>query len=149
MIQLLIVEDQPILQKGLHMRLAAEPDLCVVGETADCEAALDLTTSLCPDVVLVDVEQSRMDKTATVNAFHSICRQFPVIILSTRDDAPTRAYAAAAGAAAFISKSMPIDALLTAIRQVPQMRIDQRKGGYDTMLLRNTDSIVPQCRTPK
>ncbi len=118
MIRLLVVEDQRVLQKGLHMRLTAEPDLSVVGEASDCVAALDLTTSLCPDVVLVDVEPSRLETGATENALRSICRQVPVIILGLHDDARMQARAEAAGAAAFVTKSMPADSLPSMIRQV-------------------------------
>jgi len=118
MIRLLIVEDQPAVRKGLLMRLAAEADLLVVGEASDGEAALDLAVCHCPDVVLIDIEMPGMDGIATASAFHSIYPRASVIILSMHDDALTRSRAEEAGAAAFVSKAMPADTLLTTIRQV-------------------------------
>jgi DNA-binding NarL/FixJ family response regulator len=118
MIRLLIVEDRPAVRKGLLMRLAAEVDLSVIGEASDGEAALDLASCLCPDVVLIDIEMQGMDGIATARALHSIYPHTSVIILSMQDDALTRSRAEDAGAAAFVSKSMPADTLLTTIRQV-------------------------------
>jgi DNA-binding NarL/FixJ family response regulator len=120
MIRLLIVEGQPALKKGLYMRLAAESDFAVVGEASDCQIALGLTMSLCPDVVLVDAEQPGIDKTATMRALRLICQRALVIILSLDDDTRTRARAKTAGAAAFVGKSMPSETLLATIRQVAQ-----------------------------
>ena len=117
MIRLLIVDDQPAVRKGLHMRLAAESDLSVIGEAADGEAALDLAQSLCPDVVLMDVQMPRMDGIAAASALHALCPRASVIMLSIHDDARTRARAEDAGAAGFVAKSMPPDMLLATIRQ--------------------------------
>jgi DNA-binding NarL/FixJ family response regulator len=118
MIRLLIVEDQPAVRKGLLMRLAAEPDLLVVGEAPDGAAALDVAACLCPDVVLIDIEMPDMDGIATASALRSIYPHASVIILSMHDDALTRSRAKEAGVAAFVGKSMPADTLLTTIRQV-------------------------------
>jgi DNA-binding NarL/FixJ family response regulator len=116
MIRLLIVESQPAVRKGLHMRLSAESDLSVVGDASDGQTAVDLIAALHPDIVLVDVEMPRSD--ATANTLGLICQQAPVIILSMHDDAFTRTCAKEAGAAAFVAKSMPAEALLATIRQV-------------------------------
>ena len=118
MIRLLIVDDQPAVRKGLHMRLGVEPDLSVIGEAPDGEAALDLAQALCPDVVLMDVEMPRMDGVTAASALHAICPCASVIMLSIHDDARTRARAEDAGAVAFVAKSMPTDMLLAMIRQV-------------------------------
>jgi two-component system response regulator NreC len=118
LIRLLIVDDQPAVRKGLRMRLAAEPDLCVVGEALDGETALDLAHSLCPDVVLMDVEMPRMDGLAAASTLHAICPHASIVMLSIRDDAVTRARAEKAGAAAFVTKSVPADMLLATIRRV-------------------------------
>jgi DNA-binding NarL/FixJ family response regulator len=118
MIRLLIVEDQLAVLKALRMRLAVESDLSVIGEASDCKTAYDLAVSLCPDVVLVDVEMVQMDGMAVASALHLACPHAAIIMLSIHDDARIRASAAAAGAAAFVPKSLPPDTLLTAIRQV-------------------------------
>lgn len=128
MIRLLIVEDQADVRKGLHMVLDAEPDLLVIGEASDGVAALDLATVLCPDIVLMDVDMPGMDGIATAIALRSAYPQASVIILSFHDDAQMREMAADAGAAAFVAKSRPTDALLTSIRQVSQMRCNLSKG---------------------
>jgi DNA-binding NarL/FixJ family response regulator len=118
MIQLLIVADQPAMQKGLHMRMAAEADFAVIGEALDCTAAIDLAKLLCPDVVLIDGDMQRMEGFATAKALQSDCPQIGVILLSMHDDALTCERAIGAGVAAFIIKSMPSDILPSTIRQL-------------------------------
>ena len=117
MIRLLIVDDQPAVRKGLKLRLAAEPDLLVVGEASDGVVALERAQALHPDIVLMDVEMPHMDGIATANALREICPNICVIMLSIYDDARMRSCAQKAGAVAFISKSVPTDRLPAAIRQ--------------------------------
>jgi DNA-binding NarL/FixJ family response regulator len=122
MIQLLIVEDQPAVRKGLQMRLAAESDIRVIGEALDGDSARDLATTLCPDVVLVDIDMPGMEGIATASELHSIYPQASLIILSIQDDTLTCKRAANVGAAAFVAKSLPAEILLKTIRQVYERR---------------------------
>jgi two-component system response regulator NreC len=121
-IRILIVEDQPAVRKAIRMRLAAEADLLVIGEASDSVAALDLAMSLCPDVVLMDVEMPHTDGLTATSELRRLCPQTSVIILSIHDDELTQARARDAGAAAFVAKSMPPDTLLATIRQVSLAR---------------------------
>lgn len=122
-IRILIVDDQPSVRKGLVMRLAAEPDLHVVGEAAGGQAALKLAASLSPDVVLMDIEMPNMDGIAATSALHSLCPKSSIIILSIHDDKQTCERAEHAGAAAFVPKSMPTNNLLATIRQVAEAHL--------------------------
>lgn len=118
MIRLLVVGDQPAVRKGLCMRLAAEPDLSVVGEATGEKAVVELATSLCPDVVLVDMDMLHIDGISTVKTLHTAYPQASVILLSMYDNAFNYKRAEHAGAAAFVDKSLPADTLLATIRQV-------------------------------
>lgn len=100
------------------MLFATTPDMSVIGEASGGQAALDLADLLCPDVVLMDIEMPGMDGIAATQAFHRISPQSAIIVLSIHDDDRTQALALAAGAAAFVAKSMPPYALLAAIRRV-------------------------------
>jgi DNA-binding NarL/FixJ family response regulator len=127
-IRVLIVEYLFALREGLRMRLAAETDISVVDQVADCESALELLASLCPDLVLVDAEGPDMDWTAPEGAPRSICRKAAVIVLSLYDDAITQARVENAGASAFVTKSSSSDMLLTTIREVYGTRPYKRAG---------------------
>lgn len=116
MIRILIVEDRLEVRHGLEMRLAAEPDLQVVGLAADGFTALVLAEDLCPDVILMDVDMPALDGIETCSRLHQRYPHLPVVILTIHDDAGTRGRACQAQAAGFVSKEKPVDCLLSAIR---------------------------------
>ena len=100
------------------MRLAAENDLIVIGEAADCEIALTLAIANCPDIVLLDADMMFSDGIAVANILHTTCPTTSVIILSMHDDAHLCKRAEQAGVAGFVGKSQPLNTLLTTIREV-------------------------------
>jgi DNA-binding NarL/FixJ family response regulator len=116
MIRVLLVDDQQNIRRGLRMRLGLEPDLTVVGEAADGEAALRVARLVAPDVVLMDVEMPVLDGIEATARLREAQPRCSIVMLSLYDDARTRARAAAAGACAFVAKTKMDEALIEAIR---------------------------------
>jgi DNA-binding NarL/FixJ family response regulator len=116
MIRILLVDDQQNIRRGLRMRLGLEPDLTVVGEAGDGEAALRLARLIAPDVVVMDVEMPGVDGIAATEMLLRAEPRCAVVVLTLHDDAVTRERAAAAGACGFVSKTRIDDCLLSAIR---------------------------------
>jgi DNA-binding NarL/FixJ family response regulator len=116
-IKLLLVDDQASVRAGLRMLLAFQPDISVVGEAENGEAAVTLAERLHPDVALMDVEMPRMDGIAATAAMRESVPECAVVMLSFYDDVATRDRASAAGAVAFLGKQVSPEALLTTIRQ--------------------------------
>jgi DNA-binding NarL/FixJ family response regulator len=116
-IQVLLVDDEPTVLRGLKMRLGLEADISVVGEAADGSAAVDMAALLAPDVVLMDVSMPVMDG---ITATRELALKVPgaaVVILSMHDDNGTAQRAREAGAVAFVGKQNIDQGLLSAIRE--------------------------------
>lgn len=120
MIRLILVDDQPTVRRGLKMRLMLEPDITVVGEASDGGEALQLVSSLTPDVVLMDIEMPGMDGISATAALSTSATHSAVVMLSLHGDMLTRTRAQEAGAVAFVEKRGTTQELLTAIRQAVQ-----------------------------
>ncbi|HEU5099442.1 MAG TPA: response regulator transcription factor [Roseiflexaceae bacterium] len=116
MIRVLLVDDRPAVRRGLRMRLALEPDILVAGEAEDGAAALAVMRELRPDIVLMDAQMPRMDGFVATVALRAAFPDAAVVILSLHDDLATRTQAAAAGAAAFLSKQASDTTLVAVLR---------------------------------
>jgi DNA-binding NarL/FixJ family response regulator len=115
-IKVLLVDDQPIVRKGLEMRLSIERDIEVVGEAEDGSLALEAVGKLQPEVVIMDYIMPKMDG---ILATEVITRHFPevsVIILSIEDSPGIQTMAIKAGAKAFLAKRQGTERLLSEIR---------------------------------
>ncbi len=75
MIRVLLVDDQPVVRRGLRVRFQLEPDMQVVGEASTGREALTLAQTLTPDVVLLDIQMPGMDGIEATAALRTIVPQ--------------------------------------------------------------------------
>ncbi|MDA0768935.1 MAG: response regulator transcription factor [Chloroflexi bacterium] len=54
--KVVIVEDEPLFREMLRVQLSADPELEVIGETDNGEAAVEMARELTPEVMLMDIE---------------------------------------------------------------------------------------------
>jgi DNA-binding NarL/FixJ family response regulator len=105
MINILLVDDQPLLRMGFQLVLEAQPDMTVVGEAGEGAEAVAQVAALAPDVVLMDVRMPGMDgieATELITRDHAASR---VLILTTFDLDEYAFAALHAGAAGFLLKN--------------------------------------------
>ncbi len=114
--RVLIADDHKILRDGLVSLLQLEPDIEVVGEAADGPEAIDLTESLRPDVVLMDVNLGQMSGIEATRRIRARQPEVQVIGLSMHEDPDVAAAMRDAGAADYLTKSGPMENLLAALR---------------------------------
>ncbi|MER5505791.1 response regulator transcription factor [Streptomyces sp. NPDC002766] len=117
-IRVLLVDDQPMIRTGFRLILEAEPDITVVGEAADGTEAVELTGSLCPDVVLMDIRMPRTDGVEATRRIVETGSASRIVILTTFDLDAHVVDALRAGASGFLVKDGPADSLVGAIRTV-------------------------------
>jgi DNA-binding NarL/FixJ family response regulator len=117
-IRLLLVDDQSLLRMGFRMILDAEPDMEVVGEAADGATGVSMTSTLHPDVVLMDVRMPGMDGIQATASITAAGPASKVLILTTFDLDEYVFAGLKAGASGFLLKDAPPAELLTAIRTV-------------------------------
>jgi DNA-binding NarL/FixJ family response regulator len=119
-IRVLLVDDQPLLRTGFRMILETEPDIAVVGESGDGEAAVAAARALQPDVVLMDVRMPRMDGVQATRLITGAARDAAprVLVLTTFDLDEYVVEALRAGASGFLLKDVPAEDLVDAIRVV-------------------------------
>jgi DNA-binding NarL/FixJ family response regulator len=118
MIDVLVVDDDPLVRSALGLMLGGQPDVRVVGEAADGRAGIDAAQELRPDVVLMDIRMPVLDGLAATIELRTHPDPPHVIVLTTFDADDYVLRALAAGADGFLLKDTPPPEILQAIRRV-------------------------------
>ena len=117
-IRLMVVDDQPVILRGLSMILDAEPDIEVVAQAKDGLEAERLALEIVPDVIVMDLNmpgQSGVVATRKISAAHP---ENSIIVLTTFDDDETVFEAVRAGALSYLLKDVSEDEIVDSVRAV-------------------------------
>lgn len=119
-IRLLLVDDHAVVRSGLHMLLATEDDVDIIGEVGTAAEALASAANLKPDVILMDI--GLPDKSG-IEATRDIKAHFPdiaIVALTIHEDEEYFFKMLEAGASGYVPKRAAPEELLTAIRAAAQ-----------------------------
>ncbi|PWS46609.1 DNA-binding response regulator, partial [Streptomyces sp. FT05W] len=117
-VRVVVVDDEELVRMALRLVIDGEPDLTVVAEAADGNAALRVVDEQRPDVVLMDVRMPGRDGLDTAREL--LARPAPprVLMLTTFDSSDLVLGALRVGALGFVLKDTPPSRILDAVRTV-------------------------------
>jgi len=102
-IHLLLVDDHPLLRKGLQSLVGSSGEFHIIGEAADGEQACELAQGLQPDIILMDIEMPKMNGIDATRWIKTALPHIIVIGLSINQSAVVNTMKAA-GASAYLTK---------------------------------------------
>jgi len=115
-IRVLIVDDHSVVREGLRAFLELQDGLEVVGEAADGEEAIEATSRLRPDVILMDLVMPRLGGVAAMRRLREEVPEARVIVLTSFLDDDKLLPALRAGAAGYLLKNTEPQELARAVR---------------------------------
>jgi DNA-binding NarL/FixJ family response regulator len=116
--KILIVDDHPIVRRGLTGVIAEERDLEVCGEAADAEEALRQVESTCPDLVIIDISLKSGHGLELIGQIRVKDPRVKMLVSSMHDELLFAERSLRAGAMGYIPKQEPTEKLLQAVHQV-------------------------------
>jgi DNA-binding NarL/FixJ family response regulator len=104
MISILIVDDHPLMRKGIRTVLEAHDDIRVIGEASNGLEAVEYARQLQPSVILMDINMPHMDGVQATRLIKSEKPAVTIIGLSVNEAASVRRAMDQAGATTFLNK---------------------------------------------
>lgn len=116
--RIFIVDDHPIVRKGLAQLINQEEDLVICGEADNAEAALEALKKVKPDLAIVDISLRGIDGFELTKLIRTRFDSIPVLVVSMHDESLFAERALRVGARGYIMKQEAIEKMMEAIRKV-------------------------------
>lgn len=117
-LRVLLADDHGFIREGLKALVSAQPDMEVVGEAGDGEAALQVVEDCAPDIVVMDVSMPRLNGTQATAQIRARCPNVKVLALSMHEDTAYLRGLLEAGASGYVLKRSAPQELIQALRHV-------------------------------
>ena len=117
-IRVLVAEDHLVLRLGLVTLIQRQPDMTLVGQASNGQQVVAMYRELRPDVTLMDLRMPGMGGSDAIAAICGECPGARVIVLTIHKGDEAVYQALRAGARGYLLKDVPVDEILTAIREV-------------------------------
>ncbi|QGK69940.1 response regulator [Allosaccharopolyspora coralli] len=116
-VRLLLVDDHPVVRRGLRAMFDDRDDMTVVAEAADGQQALDVLSETTVDLVLMDLQMGAgMDGVTATRRITELPDSPQVLVLTTYDTDADILAAVEAGATGYMLKDAPPEQLCDAVR---------------------------------
>jgi NarL family two-component system response regulator LiaR len=115
-IRILIADDHTIARKGTRQILEQEPSFLVIGEAVNGEEAINLVSTLLPDVAIVDISMPLLNGIDVTKRIKEISPSTAVLILSNYDNDEFIFALLEAGAAGYLLKDVDGQDIINAVK---------------------------------
>lgn len=113
-----LVDDHPLMRKGLRLVIEAEDDLVVCCEAETAESMLEIIMDSPPDVLVVDVSLPGMSGIDLIKHIHGLDQGIRVLVVSRHDETLYAERAIRAGARGYLMKMAAGETVVSAIRRI-------------------------------
>jgi DNA-binding NarL/FixJ family response regulator len=117
-IRVILVDDHPMVRRGLRSLLSTYPDIEVVGDFENGAATLEAAPQLLPDVILVDIKLPGMDGVALAKRLGDVLPGAKVIHLTAHEDDEYLQSSFRSGAYAYLLKTASDETVVDTVRRV-------------------------------
>jgi DNA-binding NarL/FixJ family response regulator len=123
MTDLVIVDDHPLMRKGLVRTIENEVDLNVTGQMSSAEEALEQIEEMDPALAIVDISLPGMSGMELIKHLQSRLPDLKILVVSRHDETLYAERCIRAGAKGYLMKQEAGDVIVKAIRKVLNGRI--------------------------
>jgi len=120
---ILVIDDHPLMRKGIVQLITMEDSLRLVGEAGDGQRGLELARQIRPDLILLDLNMRGLSGLETLKALKATDLDSRVIILTVSDSEEDVVTALRAGADGYLLKDMEPEDVLHSLKTAAQGRI--------------------------
>jgi DNA-binding NarL/FixJ family response regulator len=117
-INIMIVDDHPVVRQGLRAMFSSEPDIFVQGMAASAREAINLIEREQPGVVLMDLRMPEMEGIEAIKALRRILPNIKILVLTNYGSDEYIVRATQAGAMGYLLKNTPQEEIVKAVRMV-------------------------------
>lgn len=114
---IMMVDDHPLLRKGLKQLIDMEDDMETIGEAGSGVEAVEMAGQLDPDLILLDLNMQGMDGIETLQAMRAAGVSARIIMLTVSDNDEDVISAISNGADGYLLKDMDPEEIIEKVRQ--------------------------------
>ncbi len=114
---IMMVDDHPLLRKGLNQLIEFEDDLEVIGEASSGHQALEMALELEPDLITLDLNMQGMDGLETLRKLRDNGVDARIIMLTVSDNDEDVVEAVRSGADGYLLKDMDPEDIIAKLRE--------------------------------
>ena len=116
--RIFIVDDHPLLRRGLSELINREPDMIFCGEAEDSPSALKTISMIKPDLVIVDISLKGYNGIELIKNIKAFDSKVQILVLSMHDESIYAMRVLKAGAKAYVMKQEVVDKVVEAVRRI-------------------------------
>lgn len=113
--RILLIDDHPLLRRGVAQLIEDEPFLALAGEAGDGRSGVELARREAPDLILLDLNMAGMGGVETISALRGAGVRAQIVVLTVSDSHDDLTAAMNAGADGYLLKDMEPEDLLRAL----------------------------------